>query len=248
RRGEEMNHLPERVDARVGPAAGGRRRPSLGQHKDGILERLLNGPEPGLALPAVEVSAIVTEDQLDVPHDPDGSPTAGGKIWRKASSSRRRRSFSASFRPHELAGSSLSSSSAIWTALVAAPLRRLSLTHQKSSTLERLRSWRIRPTKTSSRPAASAAKGYLRFVGSSTRLTPGATAQSARASSTVIGRSVSTRIDSLWQNGTGTRTHVGETSMVESPMILRVSLTTFSSSLVYPPGTNSSICGMQLPM
>ena len=57
------------------------------------------------------------------------------------------------------AGTSLSSSSAICTALVAAPLRRLSLTHQKSRALGRCRSWRIRPTKTSSVPAASAARG-----------------------------------------------------------------------------------------
>ncbi len=47
-----------------------------------------------------------------------------------------------------------------------------------------------------------------------------------------IGRSVSTRIDSLCEIGTGTRTQVGLTSMVGSPMILRVSLTIFISSLV----------------
>ena len=57
------------------------------------------------------------------------------------------------------AGTSSRSFSAICTALVAAPLRRLSLTHQKSRVLGRLRSWRMRPTKTSSLPAATAARG-----------------------------------------------------------------------------------------
>ena len=63
----------------------------------------------------------------------------------------------------------------------------------------------------------------------------------------MIGRSVSTRIDSLCDMATGTRTQVGLTSIVASPMILRVSFTIFISSLVYPLGRKSSIWGMQLP-
>ena len=51
------------------------------------------------------------------------------------------------------------SSSAIWTALVAAPLRRLSETIQRSSARSLPGSRRMRPTKTSSRPAASIAIG-----------------------------------------------------------------------------------------
>ena len=45
--------------------------------------------------------------------------------------------------------------SAIWMLLVAAPLRRLSLTTQRSSPRGWDKSWRMRPTNTSSRPAAS---------------------------------------------------------------------------------------------
>ena len=41
-------------------------------------------------------------------------------------------------------------------------------------------------------------------------LMPGKAANSSRASSTVIFRSVSTRMLSLWQFDTGTRTHVGQ--------------------------------------
>src|ERR1700733_8402920 len=84
-------------------------------------------------------------------------------------------------------------------------------------------------------------------MGSSLTVTPGARDQIARASSAEIGRSVSPRIDSLCDIGTGTRTQVGLTSMVASPMILRVSFTIFISSLVYPLGKKSSIWGMQLP-
>ena len=51
------------------------------------------------------------------------------------------------------------SSSATWTALVAAPLRRLSETIQRSIARSLPGSRRIRPTKTSSRPAASIASG-----------------------------------------------------------------------------------------
>ena len=75
-------------------------------------------------------------------------------------------------------------------------------------------------------------QGIGAFAGSSTTTRPGAFAQTARAASGVIGRSVSIRIDSLWLYRTGTRTHVGQTSIESSPMILRVSFTIFISSFV----------------
>ena len=138
RRREEMDDLAQGVDPGVGPAAGGGGRPGLGQLLDGRLERLLDGPQSRLALPAVEVGSVVGEGQLEIPHGTPGRPGLRcAAMGRRGAQAR--------------AGSSLSSSSAIWTALVAAPLRRLSLTHQKRSTLGRLRSRRIRPTKTSSR-------------------------------------------------------------------------------------------------
>ena len=48
-------------------------------------------------------------------------------------------------------------------------------------------------------------------------------AKSLRASSGVIFRSVSTRMLSLWQLLTGTRTQVGQTWIDSSPRIFRVS-------------------------
>ena len=63
------------------------------------------------------------------------------------------------------AGSRSTSSSAIWTALVAAPLRRLSETIQRSIARSLPGSRRMRPTKTSSRPAASIAIGYAAAAG-----------------------------------------------------------------------------------
>ena len=52
---------------------------------------------------------------------------------------------------------------------------------------------------------------------------PGVAAKSRRASSTVIFRSVSTRMLSLWQLPTGTRTHVGQIWIESSSSIFRVS-------------------------
>ncbi len=59
---------------------------------------------------------------------------------------------------------------------------------------------------------------------------PGAAANNSRASSTDSLRSVSTRMLSLWQLLTGTRTQVGQTWIDSSPRILRVSWTIFISS------------------
>ncbi len=54
----------------------------------------------------------------------------------------------------------------------------------------------------------------------------------ALASSTLTARSNSRLMDSEWQRSTGTRTQVGATFTVSSPMIFFVSTTIFHSSLV----------------
>src|SRR5438270_618869 len=65
-----MNNLPERVNSRIRPAAGGCDRADARQSFDGLLERLLHGPSTKLALPAMEVGSVVTKSQHDVPHEP----------------------------------------------------------------------------------------------------------------------------------------------------------------------------------
>ena len=61
------------------------------------------------------------------------------------------------------------------------------------------------------------------------------------ASSTLIGRSVSTQIASLWARITGTRTHMALTSSFGACIIFLVSLYIFISSFVYPLSWNTSI-------
>ena len=186
-----------------------------GQLLEGLLEDLLNGPQSRLALPAVEVGAVVGEGQLDVPHRIE----AIARTTQPAGSDRHRRQLEQLLGDlHGVGGRALAE------VVADAP--------EQEGVGPAAGPGRMRPTKTSSLPAAAAASGYGRASGSSTTVTPGASAQRAVASSTVIGRSVSTRIDSLCEYGTGTRTQVGLTSIVESPMILRVSLTIFISSLV----------------
>ena len=105
-------------------------------------------------------------------------------------------------------GSSMSSS-AICTALRAAPLRRLSLLTNRarprpSSTPS---SWRMPPDVGTGRcPAACSG------VGMSLSSTPGAAASSSVARSTESGRANSALIDSEWPVNTGTRTHVPDTA------------------------------------
>ena len=65
----EVDDLADGVDAGVGPAAGIDADRSLaGQLGDGLFERLLHGAKAGLRLPAVEVGAVVAEDEPDVSH------------------------------------------------------------------------------------------------------------------------------------------------------------------------------------
>src|SRR6185295_5865610 len=126
------------------------------------------------------------------------------------------------------------SASASSTALVAAPLRRLSETTQKArprpSAIDG--SWRTRPTKISSRPAASVASGYSCMAGSSLTTTPSTSPNSRRARSGVIGSLVSTWTASEWLTKTGTRTAVQEMRSSGRCRILRLSVTTFHSSFV----------------
>src|ERR1700733_100053 len=117
--------------------------------------------------------------------------------------------------------------SAICPALVAAPLRRLSLTTHRLKALGWDSSRRIRPTNTSSRPAARSG------VGTSSTITPGAPAISSRTSSGVIGSRVCTLTASEWQIRTGTRTHVTATPIDSSSGILRVSNIILRSSSVW---------------
>ncbi len=95
------------------------------------------------------------------------------------------------------------SSSAICTALVAAPLRRLSPTTHMLSACGCDRSSRSRPTNTSSRPSARKRRWHV------LEDQAGASASSCRASSTLRSAHASGALtDSEWPTRTGTRTQV----------------------------------------
>ena len=75
------------------------------------------------------------------------------------------------------------------------------------------------------------AKGdYVMFADADDEFLPGAFANAANASSTLTFRSCSTVMASAWERRQGTRTHVGQTRILSSCMILRVSFTIFISS------------------
>src|SRR5262249_62251706 len=135
RYGVETDHLAEGRGPGIGPGAGvdahARR---AGQGGNGGFEGFLDRAVAGLRLPAVEIAAVIGEDQLHIAHDQ-------GKCYFRGSRLRR------------------TSTSAICTALVAAPLRRLSATTHKFRPLATVGSRRTRPTKTSSRPSAASASG-----------------------------------------------------------------------------------------
>src|SRR4030095_395177 len=133
--------------------------------------------------------------------------------------------------------------SAICTALVAAPLRILSETIHRLSPLGSDSSSRMRPTKTSSFPTQSIARGYSFFEGLSSTFTPGALASRALASWAESFDWVSTFTASECPPKTGTRTQGAVPAMEESPMIFLVSFTIFISSLVYPLSTKTSMWG-----
>src|SRR3990172_2013672 len=137
------------------------------------------------------------------------------------------------------------SASAISTAFVAAPFRRLSETTHRPSPRSPSTdgAWRTRPTKISSRPAAFVASGYSCLAGSSWTTTPGTVANRARAASGVMGRVVWTWTASEWLTNTRIRTAVHERRSSGRWRILRLSATTFHSSFVYPFSRKTSISG-----
>src|SRR4030095_4338104 len=105
------------------------------------------------------------------------------------------------------------STSAICTALVAAPLRMLSETIHRLSPLASDSSSRIRPPETSSLPTQSIARGYSFFEGLSSTFTPGAFLSKALASWAESFFFVSTLTASECPPKTGTRTQVAVTAM-----------------------------------
>ena len=115
-----MNDLSQCVHTGIGTSAGGRNRAAPRQPIKRVFEDFLDRSQPILALPAVKVGAVIGKGQLDVTH------REGSKNHRRPGS-----------HTTGTAGTSSRSFSAICTAFVAAPFRRLSLTHQKSSELGR---------------------------------------------------------------------------------------------------------------
>jgi hypothetical protein len=89
----------------------------------------------------------------------------------------------------------------------------------------------MRPTRTSSRPSTSAGVGKTFRPGSSITSTPGNAARAARACSGVSGRSVSISMLAEWPTRTGTRTQVMLTARSGNAMTLRVSNSSFASSV-----------------
>ena len=143
RDGQEVTHLTHRMHSRVGSAAGRAGRSGARELADRRFHAFLHGSKSRLLLPAMKLGAVVADRQLDVAHG-----------WREEALAWSLLRLS----PHTPEGWSLATSSAICTAFVAAPFRKLSLTHQKSRTLGRSPCL-IRPTNTSSFPAAAAARG-----------------------------------------------------------------------------------------
>src|SRR3954447_5968399 len=128
--------------------------------------------------------------------------------------------------------------------LSAAPLRRLSFEMNSAnprspSTPE---SWRIRPTKLGSRPAA------CNGVGTSVSVTPGASASSSAARFADSAEANSALTDNEWPVNTGTRTHVPDTRRSGIPRIFRLSLRSFCSSSVssLPSSTTEPAIGSTL--
>ena len=181
----------------------------------GRLRGLLNGPQARLALPAVKVGAVVAEGELDVPHRERRRSPEAMPALRPPDRSELEQLLGDL---HGVGGRSLAE------VVADAPEEQ-----------------RVGPAEVLADAAdedvvlAGGGGGQGIALGRADRRRPSRPARRPRARvprSAEIGRSVSTRIDSLCEIGTGTRTQVGLTSMVASPMILRVSLTIFISSLV----------------
>src|SRR5712691_1295087 len=128
-----------------------------------------------------------------------------------------------------------SSNSAIWMALSAAPLRRLSLTTKRTRPFATVGSRRMRPTRTSSIPTD------WRGVGKSSTRTPGAWSSRACASRGESCSRVSIQTASAWPTRTGTRTHVALIGRSDSSRIFRASALSFVSSSNSSPSQSQSI-------
>ncbi len=180
-----------------------------GQLLEGVFQDLLNCPQARLALPAVEVGAVVRESELDVPHRPRcfcRSNVGGHEL-------------------EELLGDLDGVGGGALAEVVAdAP------EEQGVGPAE------VLADSADEDVVLAGGRGGQGILASSRdrrrRSRPATRDQISRACSGETGRSVSIRIDSLCESGTGTRTQVGLTSIEASPMILRVSFTIFISSLV----------------
>src|SRR5207249_2048750 len=118
----EVDDLADGMNASVGAAAGIDAAALAGQGGEGLLQRLLDGTAAGLGLPAVEVGTVVAQNQFDVPHEGHLAAVLARRGPRAVPARRLNHLFGSQPR--------CTSTSAIWMALVAAPLRRLSATTQ----------------------------------------------------------------------------------------------------------------------
>ena len=121
-----MGRLPLGMDAAVGSSGSGDPGSASADFMEGLFKNSLDGALSFLPLPAGEMGPIVGDSQLEE------------RLLRR-------------YAPRNDA----ISSSAIWTAFKAAPLRRLSETIQQEKAFLTKGSGRTRPMKTSSRWAAS---------------------------------------------------------------------------------------------
>ncbi len=200
--------MAHRVHAGVGPAGGARSRGGPGQLFDRVFEHLLNCSEARLRCQPWNSGAVVCEGELNVAHRPN------------------------SFRQSHVGGHELEEFFGDLDGVGGGALAEVVADAPEQ---QRIGPVQVRPDAADEHVVLAGGGGGQRIAasgGSSTTVTPGDRDQISRACSGEIGRSVSIRIDSLCESGTGTRTHVGLTSIEESPMILRVSLTIFISSLV----------------
>ena len=124
--GAEADHLSSGVDAGIGPPAGGHADQLSGDRRQGRLQNFLDRRLARLDLPASVRCAVVGYGQFDRAH--------------ARTSDQPQQQQHLPFCP-----CCLMSNSAICTALVAAPLRRLSLTHHRFKPLGLDRSSRMRP-------------------------------------------------------------------------------------------------------
>ncbi len=174
------------------------------------------------------------EVEVHFPRPSAGSRPISGRGRSVAARPRPARSGPRPTRPdlpgQRAAESSGTSSSAIWAAFRAAPLRRLSPQTKKSMALGSSRLCRTRPTHVGSVPTTSAGVGNSPRSGSSSSTTPGASLSTHCASGRDTSRLNIACTATECPVTTGTRTQVADTFRRGIPRILRVSSRIFSSS------------------